>query len=184
VSSILFVWNLAGFWSIQSLWGFAVSLPVTLAMSATSFYPKSQLPRFGVYGCICTGLIATGLIIETVSDRQKWNFKSKLDNKKKFCNVGLWKYSRHPNYFGDILFWCSMTALTLPVIRHDLRLVALALLSPFLTMTLLLGVSGIPMLEKQHDSKYGDDEEYIRWKSNTSILVPLPPFITDAKKID
>lgn len=178
--------NLAGFWSIQSLWGFAVSLPVTLAMSAALLNPPKSpallLPSLGVYGCICTTLIATGLIIETVSDRQKWNFKTKPENKNKFCNVGLWKYSRHPNYFGDILFWCSMTALAFPVVRHDIRLLTLALLSPLLTMTLLLGVSGIPMLEKQHDSKYGSNDEYIQWKSATSILIPLPPFTV--KKID
>jgi steroid 5-alpha reductase family enzyme len=102
-------------------------------------------------------------------------FKSKPENKRAFCKVGVWAWSRHPNYFGDCLFWSSATLLAIPALGGNLPMIGLALLSPAMTFGLLLGLSGIPLLEAQHDEKYGAEPEYQQWKARTSIFVPFPP---------
>ena len=91
-----------GFWVFQMLWVWIVSLPVTLVNSpAVTAFPQ---PAFGT-GCDIAGVImyAIGLFLETVADAQKYQFRSKEENKGHVCNIGLFKWSRHPNYFGEIL---------------------------------------------------------------------------------
>lgn len=93
-----------GFWVFQMLWVWIVSLPVTILNSPNILkYPQ---PRFGkatdIVGVI---LYAFALAIETVSDLQKYRFKQSDASKRPgaVCNEGLWKWSRHPNYFGEIM---------------------------------------------------------------------------------
>ncbi|HJM17784.1 MAG TPA: DUF1295 domain-containing protein, partial [Candidatus Poseidoniia archaeon] len=92
-------------------------------------------------------------------------------NGEKWCDAGLWKYSRHPNYFGNIMLWFGIF-----IFCYNYDVPWWTVIGPLWTTFLLLFVSGIPLLEASADKKYGEDPEYIRYKKETSILIPLPNF--------
>ena len=93
-------------------------------------------------------------------------------NKGKFISSGLWAWSRHPNYFGEIILWLGISIIALPSMEGG---EFLALISPIFVYVLLTKISGIPMLEKSSDSKWGSDEDYIKYKKTTPILLPKKP---------
>ena len=97
-----------GFWVFQMLWVWTVSLPVTVLNSPN--VTKFPQPAFGT-GRDIAGVIlfALGFMLESVSDIQKYIFRSKPENKGKVCDIGLFVWTRHPNYFGEILIqFCKM----------------------------------------------------------------------------
>lgn len=91
-----------GFWVFQMLWVWTVSLPVTLLNSPNvTKYPQ---PKFGTGRDIAGVILFTiGFLMESVSDIQKYIFRSNPENKGKVCDVGLFVWTRHPNYFGEII---------------------------------------------------------------------------------
>ena len=111
-----------------------------------------------------------GFIIEVVADEQKRRFKLNLDNKGKFISTGLWSYSRHPNYFGEILLWIGMAIISLPVL---LGWEYITLISPLFVYMLLTKMSGIPILEKQSNERWGNQSDYQNYKKITPILFPF-----------
>ena len=113
-----------------------------------------------------------GLVIEAVSDAQKSAFKSKAENRERFVTSGLWRYSRHPNYFGEMLVWWGLFVFAVPFLHGAAFAVVIG---PVFITLLLLFVSGIPLLERSAEAKYGEDPAYREYKRRTSILVPLPP---------
>ncbi len=154
------------FWLLQAITVWAVMLPVygILSLDTVPYLaPVYLLPGALVF--------LLGLVIETIADMQKYNFKMKAENKSKFMSTGIWKYSRHPNYFGEMLVWWGIA---LPGILLFDGVAWLYFLGPVFITVLLLFVSGIPLLEKSADRKWGNDESYIRYKKTTSLLVPLP----------
>jgi len=92
--------KLAVFWIFQAVWVWTVSLPVTL-VNATDTNPFLQ--SVDLIGWL---MWAVGFMIEGTADQQKLNFKKSPENRGKWCNVGLWKYTRHPNYFGEVSSYC------------------------------------------------------------------------------
>lgn len=108
-----------------------------------------------------------GLAGEVVADEQLKKFKSDPQNKGKTCQIGLWNYSRHPNYFFEWLMWVGyfLFALGSPWGWT-------AVVSPLLMYYFLMKVSGVPMLEQQALLSRG--EEYLRYQQTTSMFVPLP----------
>lgn len=113
---------------------------------------------------LCCWII--GFYFQAVADKQLAGFKSAPANKGLIIQSGLWKYSRHPNYFGEILMWWGIFIITIPFANSFYFIV-----SP-LTITLLLAfVSGVPMLEK----KYKGNPAFEDYKKRTSALIPLPP---------
>ena len=100
-----------GFWVFQMVWVWTVSLPVTVLNSPNvTRYPQ---PPFGT-GRDIAGVVlyAIGFVMESVSDVQKYRFRSKPENKGKVCDVGLFAWTRHPNYFGEIIIqFCMFPAL-------------------------------------------------------------------------
>lgn len=82
--------------TLQAVWVWTVSLPVTV-INAIDRNPSLQAAD--IIGWIMWSI---GWFIETTSDQQKLSFKNSPENRGKFCNIGLWKYSRHPNYFGEV----------------------------------------------------------------------------------
>jgi steroid 5-alpha reductase family enzyme len=107
-----------------------------------------------------------GFCFQAAADWQLSVFKSTQKNKGLIIQTGLWKYSRHPNYFGEILMWWGIFIITIPFTNSFYFIV-----SP-LTITLLLAfVSGVPMLEK----KYKGNPAFEDYKKRTSVLIPLPP---------
>lgn len=154
--------NLIKFWILQTVAVWLIMLPYS------SFLTKRSQIDFSIISIIGLVIFLIGFVIEIISDSQKFIFKSKPENKHKWMSSGLWKYSRHPNYFGEILLWWGLFIVTLPTITG---LNILTILSPITITLLLLFVSGIPLLEKSADKKYGDDKEYVKYKESTSILI-------------
>lgn len=100
----------------------------------------------------------TGFLIEAAADAQKSSFNSNPQNKGKFINVGLWRYSRHPNYFGDVIVWIGVAVYAFSSLKGAQYL---TLISPLFEYLLLSKLSGVPMLEKKSDKKWGEDPAYI-----------------------
>ena len=109
------------------------------------------------------------MALEIIADAQKRRFNADPANRGRFIRSGLWSRSRHPNYFGEILLWVGIALVALPVLRHW-RLVTL--ISPVFVAFLLTRVSGIPLLEKRADKKWGGQAEYEAYKKNTPVLIP------------
>ncbi|NNE29666.1 MAG: DUF1295 domain-containing protein [Saprospiraceae bacterium] len=104
-----------------------------------------------------------GTLFESISDYQMGKFKKDPANQGKLMRQGLWKYSRHPNYFGQIVHWIGIFMI---VLNGDL--VLLSLLSPVLMILLITRVSGVPMMER----KYKDHPDFEDWIKTTPALVP------------
>ncbi|KAL3639397.1 hypothetical protein CASFOL_017304 [Castilleja foliolosa] len=158
--------KLAGFWVFQAVWVWTVSLPVTVVNS------RDRNPSIRAEDIIGWIMWALGLLIEATADQQKLNFKNSPENRGKWCDVGVWKYSRHPNYFGEILLWWGIFVAATPVLEKAEWLV---IFGPIFLTLLLLFLSGIPLLEESADKKYGNVSTYRHYKETTSPLILLPP---------
>lgn len=115
------------------------------------------------------GVWLVGYYFEVVSDWQLSRFltrKQTKRNKKKIMNEGLWRFSRHPNYFGEILQWWGIWLCVASLPNGPL-----ALISPLTITALILFVSGVPVLER----KYARNQAYRRYAKKTSLFLPLPP---------
>jgi len=153
--------NFLGFWSLQALTVWVVLIPTFFFMG------NRRLSLLSILGAL---IFATGINIETIADLQKFRFKKKSD---KWANEGLWKYSRHPNYFGEILVWIGIFVYTLPGLTRAEAFVGLA--SPLFIAFLLLYVSGIPLIEKRWEKKWGRNKEFRDYMDRTSVLIPWSP---------
>lgn len=150
-------------WSISAFWVFITSLnALTMIINNVNFYSD-------IFFYSGLALWITGFVFESLADRQKKSFQSNQKNRGRFINTGLWSISRHPNYFGEILVWTGIAIITLPTLSG---LQFLTLISPVFIFFLLTKVSGINILEKNSDKKWGDDPDYIMYKKNTPVLFP------------
>lgn len=155
----------ARFWALQALTVAVVMLPVSYLLG------REDAPGVGPWMITGAAIWLIGLVIEAVSDAQKSSFKAKEAGANSFITSGLWKYSRHPNYFGEMLVWWGLFLYSVPFL--DGAAFAVVIGPAFITL-LLLFVSGIPLLERSAEAKYGDDPSYREYKRRTSILVPFP----------
>lgn len=153
-------------WTLQGLW---VTFTVAAALAAITTRVREPLGWFALVGFV---IWAFGFGIEVVADAQKNAFKSDPANKGDFIDTGLWSWSRHPNYFGEITLWVGVAVVTLPVLRGWQWV---TLISPVFVTLLITQVSGVPMLEKRADEKWGGQEDYEAYKAHTPVLIPLPP---------
>ena len=154
------------FWTLQGVWVAMNLLPTALALE-NSPEKTSELSTMHYVGW---GVFALGFLIEAISDHQKLVFKSNSANKGKFITSGLWAVSRHPNYLGEIMCWSGLCLSALPQINGAYRFVSA--LGPLMTIGLLTGLSGIPLLEKAADKRWGDIPAYQEYKKNTPVLIP------------
>ena len=113
-----------------------------------------------------------GFGIEVVADAQKKRFRSRPENADRFVRSGLWAWSRHPNYFGEIVLWFGVAMIATPALQGWQYV---TLLSPVFVTLLLTRVSGVPLLEERADAKWGGDPEYEAYKASTPVLVMRPP---------
>lgn len=127
------------------------------------------MDAFGLLGVIAWII---GFGIEVVADLQKSRFRDRPENKDRFISGGLWSWSRHPNYFGEILLWLGIALIALPALR-GWQLVTL--LSPAFVFLLITRVSGVPLLEARAEERWGGRPEYEEYKARTPVLVPFPP---------
>lgn len=153
----------ARFWILQAFSVAIIMLPVTLALGHEEPSP-SPLHWIGALAWLL------GLLIESVADAQKSAWKRR--GEASYIDQGLWAWSRHPNYFGEVLLWWGIWLFALPSLSG---LDHLAFLGPLFITLLILFVSGIPLLEKAADKKYAGREDYAAYRASTSILMPLPP---------
>ncbi len=158
-------WRLASFWILQAVTVWVVILPLTLVLkNSDSSALFADLNWFG-------GLIwIFGLGIESLADWQKFRFRNNPANKGQFMQSGLWKWARHPNYLGEILVWIGFYLVALPSLGSFWPL---ALISPLWIALLLIRVSGIPLLERSADKRYGMQHAYQEYKKNTARLIPF-----------
>ena len=153
-------------WTIQGLW---VTLSLAAALAAITSELRLELGLFGLIGFL---VWVIGFGIEVIADRQKSQFKANSENDGKFINVGLWSWSRHPNYFGEIVLWIGVAIIAFPVLQGWQWL---TLISPIFIILLLTRISGVPMLEARADEKWGGQDDYEAYKNGTSVLIPRPP---------
>lgn len=154
------------FWLLQAVTVWLVMLPIRGILAdplAAELHPAAL---------IAFPLALAALLFETVADAQKSRFKFSPEGKDSFMRTGLWKYSRHPNYFGEIVFWW---ALSIPGIFLFRGAELLAFIGPVAITVLILFVSGIPLLENSAEKKWGSDPEWLSYKRRTSLFFPLPP---------
>jgi steroid 5-alpha reductase family enzyme len=153
-------------WTLQGIW---VSFSLAAALAAITSQTRLELGVFALVGFL---VWAFGFGFEIVSDYQKSKFKADPQNAGKFINTGLWSWSRHPNYFGEIVLWVGVAIVALPILQGWQWL---TMISPIFITLLLTRVSGIPMLEKRADEKWGGQADYEAYKASTSVLIPRPP---------
>lgn len=153
--------NLFVFFQIQALWAVMFAAPM-LAAASNRAAPLGQLDWLGVAFWI---VALTG---ESVADRQLARFKAAPSNRGRVCQVGLWRYSRHPNYFFEWLHWWAYVCLAAGSPYWWIAILGAAVMLVFLTK-----VTGIPPTEAQALRSRGD--AYRRYQQTTSSFVPWPP---------
>ncbi len=152
-------------WTLQGLW---VSLTLSAALAAITSTTRKGLDGFALVGFLVWAL---GFAFEVVADTQKSRFRADPANKGRFIQSGVWAWSRHPNYFGEIVLWIGVAIIALPILRGWQWV---TLISPVFVTLLLTRVSGLPMLEKRADEKWGGQEDYEAYKERTPVLIPRP----------
>lgn len=156
-------WKFGRFWLAQGMTAWIIMIP--------AIYLLRQPPAaFRILSFVGLAVWLLGLVIETTADYQKFSFNQKPANKGQWIEQGLWAYSRHPNYLGEILVWAGIYIFVFPALGSTQRLTALV--SPLFITFLLLFVSGVPKLEKYADAKWGSDSKYQAYKKHVSVLVP------------
>jgi steroid 5-alpha reductase family enzyme len=153
IRSYLQVYVLQGFFMLL------IALPIIIAGIA----PPQYFNTFTVVGGV---IWLIGFAFETIGDYQLSVFIKNKPHKTDIMQTGLWRYTRHPNYFGEVLVWWGIFIVTLPLQNGFLGII-----SPLTITFLLLYVSGIPMLE----AKYKDNEAFQAYKQRTSAFFPMPP---------
>lgn len=139
-----------------------ISAPIQLAIGSSA--PASGAPWLAVLG---GGVALAGLVIEGIADAQLKRFRAGASDHQQILSGGLWRYSRHPNYFGDALFWWGLWLIVLPL-PYGLW----TIFSPLLMTFLLVKVSGVPMLERGlRATKPG----YEAYAACTSAFIPWFP---------
>lgn len=154
------------FWVIQALW---VTITAGAALAAITSADKEG---FGVLGAIGLLIWVVGFGIEVVADAQKKAFRADPSNSGRFIDTGLWAWSRHPNYFGELVLWIGVALIALPALSGWQYL---TLVSPLFVYLLLTRVSGVPALEKAADERWGGQPDYESYKSSTPVFFPSPP---------
>jgi steroid 5-alpha reductase family enzyme len=149
-------------WTLQGLW---VLMTLACALAAMTTPQRLDLQWYDFLG---VGLFVSGFAIEVVADHQKRMHRAR-HGPGQFIDSGLWRLSRHPNYLGEITLWCGIALLAVPVLSgwHWVTLV-----SPVFVTVLLTRISGIPLLERKADLRWGEDPKYLAYKMKTPVLVP------------
>lgn len=153
-------------WTIQALWAIVTASAGVVVISAANPVP------LGPYFWIGSAIWVAAFLIEVIADRQKAAFRADPANTGRFITSGLWRWSQHPNYFGEIMMWVGAVVIALPVLSSWSYLV---LASPLLIFLLLTKISGINLLDAAGEKRWGNEPEYRHYRRRTSVLVPMPP---------
>jgi steroid 5-alpha reductase family enzyme len=143
------------------------SIPLVFAIFVAARFPQSPLRLQDYLGAL---ILLIGIAGEALADAQLKNFRDNSANKGKVCNIGLWRWSRHPNYFFEWFGWLAYPAIAISL---DYPWGWATLLAPVFMYWILVHVTGIPPLEAQMLRSRG--ERYRDYQSRTSMFFPLPP---------
>jgi steroid 5-alpha reductase family enzyme len=152
--------SLATVFGLQGALMWAVSFPVQVVHMGSG-------PPLGTIDALGAGLVAFGLFFESVGDAQLARFRADPANAGRVMDCGLWRYTRHPNYFGDCCVWWGLFVIALPTTWGWLTVA-----SPLLMSFLLLRVSGVALLERSIRRRRPD---YAAYSERTSAFLPRPP---------
>tara|TARA_A200000159_G_scaffold104374_1_gene97069 strand:- start:28 stop:954 length:927 start_codon:yes stop_codon:yes gene_type:complete len=151
-------------WTIQGLWVFLTMIVVIVINSQAD-----SAPALGIWDALGLSIWLLGFSIEVIADNQKTAFNSEPNNQGKWIESGLWAYSRHPNYLGEILLWTGIACFGISCFTGLERF---AWISPIFIYLLLTKLSGIPILDKRALEKWSDNVEYQKYRENTPALFP------------
>lgn len=160
------LWRFLMTWTLQGLW---VSFSLAAALVVITSTRRVGLDVYALLGFLIWVL---GFWFEATADAQKNRFRADPANRGRFISSGLWAWSRHPNYFGEITLWVGVMIIAIPVLQGWGWV---SLISPVFITLLLTRISGVPMLEKRAEEKWGGQPEYETYKASTPVLVPRPP---------
>lgn len=160
-----FTWFLMT-WTLGGLWVLVTMAAGLAAMTSNTSIALGPMAYLGI------ALWVTGMLIEVVADSQKTKFRKNPDNRDRFITTGLWAWSRHPNYFGEITLWLGLALVALPVLS-SWQLATM--ISPIFVYVLLTRISGIPLLERLAQKKWGSEPEFIAYTESTPALILRKP---------
>ena len=143
---------------------------ITMAAGLAAITSMSQRP-LGIWLAIGMLLWLVGFTIEVIADQQKTKFRKNPDNAEEFITTGLWGYSRHPNYFGEIVLWLGIGIIALPTL---VGWQYMTLISPIFVIFLLVKISGVRLLEEGGQNRWGADPAYQQYIATPSMIIPLP----------
>ena len=152
-----------GAWTLQGLW---ITFTMASALAGITSAKPEPIGALALFGTL---IWLTGFLLEAIADHQKSAFKKDPENRDSFIQSGLWSISRHPNYLGEIILWVGVSIVAIPVLQGWQWAM---LSSPFFVALLLIRVSGIPLLEKKADEKWGGQSDYESYKKRVAVLVP------------
>lgn len=154
-------------WFFSNLFGINMmpTLIVFLQMVPAYFLLQSE-PGFSLWMVLGFLMSIAATLIQYISDRQMYVFREDHKNQNKCISIGLWKYSRHPNYFGEVLMWWGVWVMYAGAVRVDFLIIA-----PIMMTALFLFIS-IPMMEKKILMSRPEYQEY---RDSVSMLVPFFP---------
>lgn len=152
--------NFFMFFQAQGLLAAVLGLPFMMAAHSDA--------TLGIFDYLAAGLWLVGIVGEWIADRQLAKWRANSSNRGKTCRAGLWRYSRHPNYFFEWMMWCAYAFLAA---TFPWGYVAWA--APGLMLFLILKVTGIPPTEARALQSRGDD--YRKYQQETSAFVPWFP---------
>ena len=151
-------------WTIQGLWVFLTMIVVIVINSQAE-----SAPELGIWDAIGLLMWLLGFSIEVIADNQKSAFNANSENQGKWIDSGLWSYSRHPNYLGEIMLWTGIACFGISCFSGMERL---AWISPIFIYLLLTKISGVPILDRRGLDKWGDQPEYHKYREETPTLLP------------
>lgn len=159
-------WTFARQWLFQAVSVWVGVLPAMVA--------------FGLSEVACDALSVvgffvwlTGFGIEVVADWQRYRFKRRVGDRDGWIDTGLWRYSRHPNYFGEIVLWAGLYLYVLSSFSVEQALVTV--IGPLSVAWLVMRVNGVAPLERSADERWGKNGNYQAYKARTSLLIIFPP---------
>lgn len=141
---------------LQGFFMFIIALPIIMV----NLESGSSITYIDIIGII---IWLIGFYFEAVGDYQLLQFKKSAENKGKIITSGLWKYTRHPNYFGECVMWWGVFIISISSGNYYISII-----SPFILTWLITRVSGVPMLE----AKYKDNKEFVEYAKKTNAFLP------------
>jgi steroid 5-alpha reductase family enzyme len=155
-------------WTLQALWVIFTASAALIIITATDSRPLDAFFWAGA------ALWVLGFALEVIADEQKRRFRADPANHGKFITTGLWAWSQHPNYFGEITLWAGILVIAIPQLSGWNWL---AVLSPLFVALLLTRVSGINLLDAIAKKRWGDDPAWQAYVARTPVLFPRPPHL-------